>query len=69
MGTGRTLRKKPRTRPVKSAGERRRRERVQRRRLVGLGVPPEAVDKMNAGQVREALKRPARIRAAQSRTG
>ena len=29
MGTGRTLNKKPATRPVKSAGERRRRDAVQ----------------------------------------
>ena len=34
MGTGRTLNKKPATRPVKSAGERRRRDAVQRKRLM-----------------------------------
>ena len=38
MGTGRTLNKKPRTRPTKSEGERRRREKTQLKRLVALGV-------------------------------
>ena len=32
MGTGRTLNKKPRTRPVKHAGDRRRRQKTQLKR-------------------------------------
>ena len=61
MGTGRTLRKKPRTRPVKSTGQRRRRDKVQKARLVKLGLDPAAVKKMNSSSVRHVLKRPAKI--------
>ena len=61
MGTGRTLSKKPATRPRKSGGERRRRELVQRRRLIGLGVAETAVKSMNPREVKDLLKRPARI--------
>lgn len=64
MGTGRTLNKKPRTRPTKSEGDRRRREKTQLKRLVALGVDAEKAGKMTAGAVREALKRPAKIKAA-----
>lgn len=64
MGTGRTLNKKPRTRPVKSEGDKRRREKTQLKRLVSLGVPEEEAKKMNAGAVRTALKRPALIKKA-----
>ncbi len=64
MGTGRTLNKKPRTRPVKSDGERRRREATQAKRLVELGVAAGEVAKMNAGAIRTALKRPAKVKAA-----
>ena len=64
MGTGRTLNKKPRTRPVKSEGDRKRREKTQLKRLVALGVSEEEASKMNAGAVREALKRPAKVKAA-----
>lgn len=63
MGTGRTLNKKPRTRPVKSEGDKRRREKTQLKRLVALGVDEAVASKMNAGAVREALKRPAKIKA------
>jgi hypothetical protein len=61
MGTGRTLNKKPRTRPVKSEGDRRRRQKVQKRRLEKLGVDAAAVARMNPRQVRDKLKLPARI--------
>ena len=64
MGTGRTLNKKPRTRPVKSASERKRRQKTQLKRLVGLGVPADKAAKMNSGQVRTALRRPLRTKAA-----
>ena len=67
MGTGRTLNKKPRTRPVKSAGERRRRERTQLKRLVGLGMAEDKAAKLTTKAVRTALKRPlktAKIAAA-----
>lgn len=61
MGTGRTLRKKPRTRPVKSTGQRRRRDKVQKARLVKLGMDPVVVKKLESGTVRHILKRPAKI--------
>ena len=64
MGTGRTLNKKPRTRPTKSEGERRRRDKTHLKRPVALGVDAEAAAKMTAGAVRQALKRPAAVKKA-----
>jgi hypothetical protein len=64
MGTGRTLNKKPRTRPVKREGDRKRRQKTQLKRLVALGVDADQAAKMNPGDVRTALKRPARIKTA-----
>ncbi len=62
MGTGRTLNKKPRTRPVKSEGERRRRQKVQKTRLAKkMGVAFSKVAKLEPLVVRETLKRPAKI--------
>ena len=63
MGSGRTLNKKPRTRPVKSEGARRRREAVQAQRLVALGIPQETVDAMQPGHIRTALLRPFKVKA------
>ena len=65
MGTGRTLHKKPRTRPIKAEGDKARREKTQKKRLVALGADAGKVEKMNAKQVRDALKRPAKIAKAQ----
>ena len=64
MGSGRTLNKKPRTRPVKSEGERRRRQANQAKRLVALGIPGETVKAMQPGDIRSVLLRPAKARAA-----
>lgn len=61
MGTGRTLNKKPRTRPVKSAGETKRRQKVQKLRLIGLGMAEDEVQKMGADKVRLLLMRPAKV--------
>lgn len=47
---------------AKSPLEKRRRERVQKKRLIALGMPEEDVNKLNSKEVREALKRPALIR-------
>ncbi len=63
MGTGRTLNKKPATRPVKSVGERRRRDAVQRKRLVALGMDEATVAKLNAVQIRDFLRTPAKTKA------
>lgn len=63
MGTGRTLNKKPATRPVKSVGARRRRDAVQRKRLVSLGMDEAAVSKLNAVQIRDYLRTPNKTKA------
>jgi hypothetical protein len=62
MGTGRTLNKKPATRPRKTGAERRRRDLVQSRRLIALGVAEDVVKSMNTREVKDMLKRPARIK-------
>jgi hypothetical protein len=62
MGTGWKYYKKGKSRPKKSATDKRRRERVQRKRLTGLGVPEEKVKKLNAKAVRLMLKRPAKLK-------
>ena len=61
MGTGRKFSKNPRTRPKKKPGERRRREKDQRARLGGLGVPEEKLRRMTVKDIRTQLRRPARI--------
>jgi len=63
MGTGRKFRKTSMTRPKKSASDRKRRERVQKARLIALGVEETVVAKMNVKEIRDMLKRPARIKA------
>jgi len=64
MGRGRTLSKKPVTRPRKSAGERRRRDMVQKKRLVALGMAPEAVEKLTSRKVKDLLNRPKKLAAS-----
>ena len=61
MGTGRQYQVKHRCRPVKSRIERDRRHKVQRRRLVSLGMAPEAVEKLQPDAVRALLRHPARV--------
>ena len=51
----------PMTRPVKSLAERKRRLKVQKKRLQTLGVSEDALRRMNVREVRELLRRPARI--------
>jgi len=50
-------------RPKKSPAEKRRRQAVQKKRLVGLGVPAADVAKMQPDVVRTMLRRPAKIKA------
>jgi hypothetical protein len=64
MGTGRTLNKKPITRPKKSEGERRRRQKTQKARLAKLGVAKDVVAKMQPLEVRKMLQRPKKVVAA-----
>lgn len=49
-------------RPVKGTSDKKRREKVQRNRLIGLGVPEEKVKTMNAAEIRQMLKRPAKLK-------
>jgi hypothetical protein len=57
-------RNKNKLRPIKRPLERRRRLKVQRRRLIALGVPEAKVSKLNSLQVRQLLKYPARLKAS-----
>ena len=61
MGTGRTLNKDPRTRPIKSQGEKRRRTKVQRARLVKFGMDESVVAKMQSEAVRVLVQRPTKV--------
>lgn len=54
-------RNKNRMRPSKSESERRRRLKVQRARLIRLGVPPEAVEHLQSDEIRALLRRPKQI--------
>lgn len=49
-------------RPIKGASDKKRREKVQRKRLIGLGVPESKVKKLDAAEVRQMLKRPAKLK-------
>jgi len=64
MGTGRTLNKKPRTRPIKTQSEKRRRLKAQRARLVKLGLGVEDVAKMQPEEVRKRVQKPAQVKKA-----
>jgi hypothetical protein len=63
MGTGRKFNKTNMTRPTKSVGERKRRYKEQRKRLVALGVDEAIVNKMDVKSIRELLKRPTKVKA------
>ena len=62
MGTGRTLNKDPRTRPIKSPGEKLRRYKVQRTRLVKWGMDEAAVAKLQPNELRTLVQCPAKIK-------
>ncbi|MDG1356625.1 MAG: hypothetical protein P8P36_00350 [Akkermansiaceae bacterium] len=64
MGTS-LQRNTNRSRPTKSAGARAKRLKVQRRRLVDLGMDEAAVALLNSGEVRTLLKHPKKVSAAQ----
>lgn len=50
-----------RSRPTKSAAARTQRGKVQRRRLVALGMDQAAVDLLNSTEVRTLLKHPKKV--------
>ncbi len=58
MGTGRTLRKESHVRPCKTPAEKARRSKVQRARLVKLGLDAAEVAAMDADAVRVLVQRP-----------
>ncbi len=60
MGSGRA--NDELTYSAKKPREKRRREKLQRNRLLALGVPETKVKKLNTKQVREMLKRPAAVK-------
>ncbi len=62
MGTGRTLNKDPRTRPIKSPGEKLRRYKVQRARLVKLGMDEVAVAKLQPNELRTLVQCPTKVK-------
>lgn len=49
------------SRPTKSAGARARRQKVQRRRLIALGMDEAAVEALNSSEVRQLLKYPKKV--------
>jgi len=52
------------TRPKKSPGEKAKRQRDQKRRLIALGMDETVVLKMTSRKVLDLLKRPAKVVAA-----
>jgi hypothetical protein len=60
MGTS-AERNKNLTRPKKSSGDKARRQRDQKKRLVALGMDETVVSKMNSREVLDKLKRPALV--------
>lgn len=58
MGTGRTLRKESHVRPCKTPAGKARRSKVQRARLVKMGLDAEKVSLMGAEEVRVLVQRP-----------
>lgn len=57
MATG-LERNKHLNRPRKGEAEKRHRLKVQRRRLVAMGVPEAKVDRLDSQQIRAMLRRP-----------
>ena len=53
-----------RSRPTKSAGAKAKRTKVQRRRLVALGMDEAAVALLNSTEVRTLLKHPKKVSEA-----
>jgi hypothetical protein len=49
-------------RPVKGTSDRKRREKVQRLRLVAFGMAEEKVKKLNSSEVRQLIKAPAKLK-------
>lgn len=61
MGTCRKFNKTNITRPRKGGADKVNRQNTQKKRLIALGVSEEAAAKMNPREIRDMLKRPAKI--------
>jgi len=62
MGTGWKYYTKASSRPKKSATDRKRRVKVQTKRLAKMGMSGAVLAKMNSKEIRTALKRPVRTK-------
>jgi hypothetical protein len=49
-------------RPVKGSSDKKRREKVQRKRLVAMGMSEEKVRKLNSAEVRQHVKAPEKLK-------
>ncbi len=65
MGIGRKFTKTVITRPRKGGTAKNQRQRQHRERLIALGMDEAAVAKLNPKEVRDLLKYPAKLPAAQ----
>ncbi|MBT3287626.1 MAG: hypothetical protein HN849_26545 [Victivallales bacterium] len=59
-----TFRNKNIVRPHKKSAAKRKRVRDQRKRLIGLGMPAEQVEKLCYREVRDLLKFPVKVQKA-----
>ncbi|MGI5924758.1 MAG: hypothetical protein ACOX9E_12515 [Lentisphaeria bacterium] len=59
-----TFRNKNKVRPKKSPAAKRQRIKVQKKRLVALGVPQDQVEKLQSNELRALLRHPKRIAKA-----
>jgi len=62
MGTGWEFRRKSLRRPKKTVGERRQKERKQKKRLIAMGLSSEKAMKLNGVQIRNLLRNPKKIK-------
>jgi len=63
MGTGRKFNKKPVTRPKKGTGERARRVRLHKTRVLALGHTEEAIRHMTPADLRAILRKPVAVKS------
>lgn len=56
-----TFRNKNEVRPKKGASDRRRRVKTQKKRLISLGMPEEAVQKLQVDEIRTLLRHPKKV--------
>jgi hypothetical protein len=62
MGTDKAWGRPHVARPIKSDGDRRRRQKTQQKRLAAMGVPAETIRTMDSRKVRTLLRKPEETR-------